>query len=62
MTVPLDSGIRLPADLVEKEKRMSVLQDALKGVVSTLRDCDLEDSVVKTKELVEWKGIPLLVS
>lgn len=52
MTVPLESEIDVTADLVGKERKMSVFHQAMKVGGSSLQVCEVKGSVKKYRELV----------
>lgn len=62
MMVLLESGICVTSDSMRREQRMRVLREAMKLVVGPLQEGELKGFIVKTRELVEWKWVRLLVS
>lgn len=46
----------------EEERRIRVHQKAVRVVVGPLQECELKGFLMRTRELVEWKCITLLVS
>lgn len=62
MTLPLDSGMLLTAKTVERERRMAVLYKATKVLMGYPQERRLKRFDVMTRELVEYKCLPLLVA
>lgn len=64
MKVPLgmESGVRDTVDSERRERRIRVLHEFMTVVVGPLQKCELRRFHVKTRELVEWKYVPRLVS
>lgn len=62
MKVLLNCGVRAFSDLVRREQGMRGLQEATKVVVRPLQEYELSAFLVKTRELVGWKCLPLVVS
>lgn len=61
MTVTLESGVPFTADSVGREPRMRVIREAMEVVVRHLQKCEQKVFIVKTRESVESKCVPLLV-
>lgn len=61
-TAPMKSDVRVTADSLAKEKRMGALHESTKILLGPLQGCELKGTFVKTRELVEWKCVPLLVT
>lgn len=53
MTVPRESDVRVPADLVETERSIRVHQEYMKAALCSLLKCELRESVVTTIEVVK---------
>lgn len=62
MAVPSESCVGVSGDSVKRERRMIVLYETMNVVVSLLQELELRRFVVKTRILVAWNGVPLLVS
>lgn len=62
MTVPFKSGVLVTKESVGRRHRMMAPPEAVKVVVAPLQNCELSGSFVKTTFIVDWKGIPLLLS
>lgn len=60
-TVPLDSDDHITADSVRTERRMRVLHDAIEVLVGPLQEGELIRLVLKTRDLVEFNCVPLLI-
>lgn len=48
MKVTLESGVRATANLVRREQRLKVLQEAMKVVEGPVQNCELRVFIVKT--------------
>lgn len=62
MTVLMESGVFASGHSVGREQKMRELYKAMKVAVGPEQKFELKGSVAQTKDLVEWKGVPLLVS
>lgn len=62
MTVPLKSIVRLPVDSVGREQYMTIFYGSTKVVLSPMQEYVRKGCYVKTRELVQWKYLPVLVS
>lgn len=62
LIMPFESEVRATPETVARERRMRVLQEAMKVVLRPLRECGMGESVVKTRQMVECKCVPLIVS
>lgn len=47
---------------MRRKRTITVLHEGMKLVVGTLPECELKDVFVNSRELVEWKYLPVLVS
>lgn len=61
-TVPLEDGARVVGKVMERERRMRMIYRAMKMVVWPLEKYERSGFQVKTREGLEWKCVPLLVS
>lgn len=57
----LESGERVTAESVGRERRISVLHEAIKVVLEPLQYFVLKQFVVKSRELSKWMYIPAMV-
>lgn len=60
--VPSENGVRDNADSVRRERRMTILQEAMKVVAEPLQKCELKEFIVTARLLVGWRGVPLPIS
>lgn len=60
LTKPLNSGLRVPASVMGKERKMKVFYGAIEVVVSPFQKYHLEMLFVKTKQLFVGNCVLLL--
>lgn len=61
-TLPLESIIRMIAELVGRKKKMTVLHKAMKVIVGPPEKYENKAFVFNTRKLFQWQSVPLLVS
>lgn len=62
MVVPSNSSTNDSSHLVGRGGRMKALHEAIKVILGPLLESELKGFVMKNRELVHWKCVPLLVS
>lgn len=60
IVVPMERGVLVSADMVEREQRVRVLYKPMKVLVEAVSECDLKKFVLMTRALDKRKCIQLV--
>lgn len=62
LTMLLESSLGVAMYSVGRERRIIILLEDIKVMLQPLQECELNRLVVKTRELVDWSCLSLLLS